>query len=162
MPVAERDDLVAFQLFVPAEADVIATLFGRSRRTIAVNDRDIEKLVLVELHHRAGKNGVDAAIGLPPSPRAIDPRVVNLRTTFAILVDRQLLPLTTQIKQVQNVVSRRDGHYWPSPAQIRTGPIKASGSYRGYLAASRVSLRLSACGPAPVTRFSGSAPGACF
>jgi hypothetical protein len=63
---------------------------------------------------------------------------------------------------LQNVVSRRDGHYWPSPAQIRTGPIKASGSYRGYLAASHVLLRLSARGPAPVTRFSGSVPGACF
>src|SRR5580693_2931008 len=104
MPVTERDDLVAFQLLMAAEADVVATLFGRSRRAIAMNDRDIEKLVLVELHHRTAKNGVDAAIGLPPSPRAIDPRVVNLRTTLAILVDRQLLPLTTQIKQVQNVV----------------------------------------------------------
>jgi hypothetical protein len=69
---------------------------------------------------------------------------VRFRLAFAILVDRQLLPLTTQIQDLQNVVSRRDGHYWPSPAQIRTGPIKASGSFRGYLAASRVSLRLSA------------------
>src|SRR4051794_27333818 len=104
MPVAERDDLVAFQLLVPAETDVVATLFGRSRRAIAVEDRNIEKFVMVELHHRTSKNGGDAAIGLPPPPRAIDPRVMNLRTTFAILVDRQLLPLTTHIKQVQNVV----------------------------------------------------------
>jgi hypothetical protein len=29
---------------------------------------------------------------------------VDLGTTFAILIDRQLLPLTAQIEQVQNVV----------------------------------------------------------
>ena len=29
MAIAEGDDLVAFQFLVPAEADVIATLFGR-------------------------------------------------------------------------------------------------------------------------------------
>jgi hypothetical protein len=59
-------------------------------------------------------------------------------------------------------VRGRNGHYWPSPAQIRTSPIKASGSYREYLAGSRVSLRLAARGPAPVTRFPGSVPGTCF
>ena len=69
-----------------------------------MNDRGIEKVVLMELQHRAGKNGVDAAIGLPPSPDAINARVVSFRVAFAILVDRQLLPLTPQIKQLQNVV----------------------------------------------------------
>ena len=31
----------------------------------------------------------------------------------------------------------RDGHCWPPPAQIRTGPIQASGSYLGWLAKNR-------------------------
>jgi hypothetical protein len=69
-----------------------------------VNDRDIKKLILLKLHHGAGRDGVYAAIGPPLSPRAIDAGVVNFRTTFAILVDRQLLPLTAQIEQLQNVV----------------------------------------------------------
>src|SRR4051812_37485367 len=56
----------------------------------------------------------------------------------------------------------RNGHYWPSPAQIRTSPIKASGSYQEYLATGRISLRLVARDPAPVTRFPGSVPGTCF
>ena len=33
----------------------------------------------------------------------------------------------------------RDGHYWPPPAQIRTRPTKASGSYLGYLTSKRSS-----------------------
>jgi DNA-binding MarR family transcriptional regulator len=33
----------------------------------------------------------------------------------------------------------RDGHCWPPPAQIRTGPIKASGSYLGCLTSKRTS-----------------------
>ena len=61
-----------------------------------------------------------------------------------------------------NDVRGRNDHYWPSPAQIRTSPIKASGSYQAYLAASSVSLPLAARGPAPVTRFPGSVPGTCF
>ena len=31
----------------------------------------------------------------------------------------------------------RDAHYWAPPAQIRTGPIRAYGSYRGCLTAKR-------------------------
>src|SRR3954469_2885376 len=104
MAVAEGDDLVAFQLLVPVEADAVATLLGRRRRAITVEDRDIKQLVLVKFPHGALKNGGDAAIGLPAAPSAIDAGVVDLRTTFAILVDRQLLPLTPQIEQLQNVV----------------------------------------------------------
>ena len=33
----------------------------------------------------------------------------------------------------------RDGHYWPPPAQIRTRPTKASGSYLGCLTSKRSS-----------------------
>jgi len=48
--VAEGDDVVAFQLLVPVEADVVATLFGGRRRAVTVNDGDIKKLVVVKLH----------------------------------------------------------------------------------------------------------------
>src|SRR3954452_7032757 len=61
-----------------------------------------------------------------------------------------------------SIVRGRESGYPDPPAQIRTSPIKASGSYQEYLAASSVSLRLVARDPAPVTRFPGSAPGPCF
>src|SRR6516165_4941689 len=49
----------------------------------------------------------------------------------------------------------RDGHCWPPPAQIRTCPIKASGSYLGCLTSN---VR----GPTPGSHEPGSASGACF
>jgi hypothetical protein len=42
-------------------------------------------------------------------------------------------------KQVSNLYRGRDGHYWPPPAQIRTRPTKASGSYLGCLTSKRSS-----------------------
>jgi hypothetical protein len=51
---------------------------------------------VVKLHHRTSENGIDAAIGLPPPPGAIDPGVVDLGMALTILVNRQLLPLATQ------------------------------------------------------------------
>ena len=38
-----------------------------------------------------------------------------------------------------NCYRGRDGHYWPPPAQIRTRPTKASGSYLGCLTSKRSS-----------------------
>src|SRR3954452_13738451 len=104
MAVAEGDDLVAFQLLVSVEADAVATLLGRRRRAITVEDRDIKQIVLVKLHHRAGENSIDAAIGLPSPEGTINAGGVDFRTAVVIPVDWQLLPLTPQIQQFQNVV----------------------------------------------------------
>src|SRR6202007_577230 len=54
--------------------------------------------------HRASENGVHAAVVHPASPDAVNARVVRFRVAFAILVDRQLFPLTTQIQDLQNVI----------------------------------------------------------
>src|SRR3954451_5609409 len=121
MAVAEGHDLVAFQLLVPVEADVVATLLGGRGCAITVDDRDIKQRVLVKFPHGALKNGVDAAIGLPASPSAIDAGVVDLRTTFAIFVDRQFLPLTSQIEQLQNVIEDLEQTQLRSPTAAADG-----------------------------------------
>jgi hypothetical protein len=54
--------------------------------------------------HRAGKDRVHAAAVHPSPPNALNTRVVRFRVAVAILFDRQLLPLTTQIQDLQNVV----------------------------------------------------------
>jgi hypothetical protein len=54
--------------------------------------------------HRASENGVHAAAVHPSPPDAVNPRVVRFRVAIAILFDGQLLPLTTQIQYLQNVV----------------------------------------------------------
>src|SRR5271165_552363 len=104
MAVAEGDDFVALHLLVPAEAEVVAALFRRRCGAVAVNDRRIEEAVLMKPRHRTGENGVDAAVVHPPPPDAINARVVSFQAAFAILVDRQLLPLAAQIHVLQNVV----------------------------------------------------------
>ena len=68
--IAEGDDLVAFDLLVPAEADVVAAFLRRCRRTIAMDDSGVEKIGLMKLAHRTCKNGVKTAVRLPPSKRA--------------------------------------------------------------------------------------------
>ncbi len=65
----------------------------------------------------------------------------------------------------------RDAHYWAPPAQIRTGPIKAYGSYLGWVTVRRAAAtnrflalptQSTVCEPAPVSRVPGTVPGACF
>ncbi|WP_188131189.1 hypothetical protein [Paraburkholderia panacisoli] len=50
-----------------------------SGRAVAVNDLVVERPLLVKLVHRAGKNPVDAVIGLPPPQCPIDARVVGFQ-----------------------------------------------------------------------------------
>src|SRR5277367_4594119 len=69
-----------------------------------MNDRRVATTVLMKPRHRASENGVHAAVVHPSPPDAVNARVVRFRVAFAILVDRQLLPLTTQIQDLQNVV----------------------------------------------------------
>ena len=104
MPVAEGDGLVAFQLLVPTEADVVATLFGSRRLAVTVDDGEIKKIVLVKLQDGSCKDGINAAVGLPPPEGTINACVVDFRTALVISFDRQFLPLTADIEQPQNVV----------------------------------------------------------
>src|SRR4051812_13709042 len=89
-----------------------------------MDDGGVKQLVLVKFQHRALKDGVDAAIGLPPPPSAIDAGVVDLRTAFAILVDRQLLPLAAHIELLQNIVEDLE------QAQLRCRTTAAHGKVR--------------------------------
>ena len=81
-------------MLLSAVPQAVAALLRGSGRAVAVNDREIEELVLMKLAHGAGKDPVDAAIGLPSPQRPIDARVVDFRTTFGIRFNRQHPPLT--------------------------------------------------------------------
>ena len=67
--IAENDDLVALDLLVPAEANVVTTLLGRRRRAIAVGDADVEKAMLFEHQYRALEDRVETATANPPAKR---------------------------------------------------------------------------------------------
>jgi hypothetical protein len=94
--VAEGYDLIAFDLLVSVETDVVAALFCCRRRAIAVDDGHIEKATLVEPQHYDRGNDIETAAGLPPPKGAINPGVVDLGAPLGILCNRQLLPLTSQ------------------------------------------------------------------
>ncbi|KAE8755686.1 MULTISPECIES: hypothetical protein [Paraburkholderia] len=83
---------------------VVAALLRGSGRAVAVDDREFKQPVLMKLAHRARKNRVDATIGLPSPQRPIDARVVDFRATFGIPFDRQRLPLSSHVQQLQDVV----------------------------------------------------------
>jgi len=100
MPITESDNLVAFHLLVSAETDVVAAFLRRGRRTVAVDDGGVEKIGLMQLQHRAGKDGLKTAIRLPPSKCAINARVMNFWAAFLIFLDRQFFPLTPQVKRL--------------------------------------------------------------
>jgi hypothetical protein len=105
--IAEGDDLIALDLLVPAETDVVAALLRRCRRTVAVDDGCIEEVLLIKRRHRACKNGVKTAIRLPLPKRAINPRVMNFRAALSSFFNRQFFPLTPEIEHLQDIVEDR-------------------------------------------------------
>jgi hypothetical protein len=107
MSIAEGDDLVAFDLLVTADAEVVASFLRRCGRAIAMNDGGVRTIALSKPEHRAFENGFKTAVRLPPPKGSIDARVVDLREGLRIAFDRQLLPLAAQLEQTQNVVEAR-------------------------------------------------------
>jgi hypothetical protein len=109
---------------VSAVPQIVAALLRGSGRAVAVNDREVQELVLMKPVHRACENRVDAAIGLPSPQRPVDARVVDFRTTFGIPFNRQRLPLTSHLQRLQDVVEdlvqpQRRCRTAPPPAQMR-------------------------------------------
>ena len=51
VPITEDDDLVALDLLVATEAEVIASFLGCCGRAITVNDGDVQTIVLSKPEH---------------------------------------------------------------------------------------------------------------
>lgn len=107
-----------------AVPQVVAAVLRGSGRAAAVNDREVQELVLTKPVHRPCENRVDAAIGLPPPQCPIDACLVDFRATFGIPFNRQRLPLTSHVQELQDVVEdlvRPQRRCWtvPTRAQMR-------------------------------------------
>jgi len=63
IPVAEGDYLIALDLLVCVEADVVAALFRRRRGAIAVDDSQVEKVGLVKPQYRGDENDIKTVTG---------------------------------------------------------------------------------------------------
>ncbi|MEO0802736.1 MAG: hypothetical protein AAFY57_10735 [Cyanobacteria bacterium J06642_2] len=88
MAIAEGHHFVAFHMLVPAESELIASFLSCRRRSITVDDADVEVVILLKLRDGACKNGIKAPMGFEASKRTINSGVVDLRLPIFISVDR--------------------------------------------------------------------------
>ena len=96
--VAKGHDLVAFDLLVSVEADIVASLFRGRRRAIAMDNAHVEKARLMELQCHGRENDIETAVGLPPSEGAINTGIMDFREPSRVLCYRQFLPLTSYVQ----------------------------------------------------------------
>ena len=75
--VAEWNDLIAFQVLVSAEPNVVAALLCDGCGAVTVDDGCIEQTSVEKSLHRAREVVVDAAISHPAPEGPVDARVVN-------------------------------------------------------------------------------------
>jgi hypothetical protein len=107
VPIAEGDDLVALDLLVATEAEVVAAFLCRGRRAVAVDDVGVEQIGRMQRGDRTGEDPVKTALRLPVPEHPVNARVMNFRTAVPICCDRQFLPLATHVQQPQEVVEDR-------------------------------------------------------
>ena len=87
IPITKRDHLVAFDFLVPVEADIVTILLRRGRRAVAVDDRDVKELRLMERQHRALEDRIETAIRHPAAKSPPDTDVVDLPAAGRVLLD---------------------------------------------------------------------------
>src|ERR1700722_16286132 len=98
IPITKGDHLVAFDFLVPVEADIVTTPLRRCGRAVAVDDRDVKELRLMERQHRALEDRIETAIRHPTAKRPPDTDVVDLPAPGRVLFDGQFLPLATEVQ----------------------------------------------------------------
>src|ERR1700712_3335179 len=121
--VAKGHDLVAFDLLVSVESDIVASLFRGCRGAITVDDGHVEQPGLMESRDHGRENDIETAVGLPSAEGAINAGVVDLRMSVRVLFNRQFLPLTSHVQQFQDVIEQdMQGELWrrapPSNGQV--------------------------------------------
>ena len=99
-------------------------LFRRCGRAVAVDDRDVKELRLMERQHQALEDRIETAIRHPTAKRPPDTDVVDLQAPGRVLFDGQFLPLATEVQSFQYVIEAgMKGQFsrWPAPSngQVR-------------------------------------------
>ena len=87
-----------------AESEIITAFLSRCHCPIAMNNADVEELILVKMRHGTREEGIEAPLSLKAPKGAIDAGVVDLWHPILASFDGQLFPLTTEVQQFQNIV----------------------------------------------------------
>ena len=104
VPIAKGDDLIPFDLFVAAEADIVTSLLGRSRRAVAMDHPNVKEIRVTKRQHWSREDRIETTIRLPPAKSAINAAVVDFLAPLVVLFDGQFLPLASQVQRFQNIV----------------------------------------------------------
>jgi hypothetical protein len=84
---------------MPVESEIIAAFLCCCRRSISVNDTDIEESFERQYRHRTRENGIEASMDFITPKGRIDPSVVYLGLPILVLFDGQFFPLTAKVQQ---------------------------------------------------------------
>ena len=103
-PIAKGDDLITFDLFVAAKADIVTSLLGRCHRAVATDHRNVKEIRVTKRQHCSREDRIEKTIRLPPAKSAINAAVVDFLAPLVVLFDGQFLPLASQVQQFQNIV----------------------------------------------------------
>src|SRR5450631_4000805 len=132
--IAEGDDFIAFDFLVAAEAEVVAALLRCRGCAIPMDDADVQMIMFLQRRYRPNENGVQTTVRLPPAKGAVNARIVDFRTALLIFFDRQFLPLTPEVKRLQDVVEDRVQAqirlFGPRLPRVRCGKTNCSNCFR--------------------------------
>jgi hypothetical protein len=133
---AEGHHFVAFEMFVSTESEIVTALLRHCRCPIAVDDADVEQVLLVKLQDRTRENGIEASMNFKTSKGSIDPGIVDLRLPLFVLFDGQFFPLTAQVQQFQNIVEdrvQREFRLRSTTAKVSVGQDKFFKLFQGQM-----------------------------
>jgi hypothetical protein len=116
--IAECHDLVALEVLVAAEAEVVAARLGHGGAAVAIYDACVEQTVLMQREHRAREDHLAVAVVVPAAELTVYAPVVDLGLTAQCVCDGQFLPGAAQVQGPQDAVAHRvQFHLW-----LRTAP----------------------------------------
>ena len=104
MAIAEGHHFVAFQVLMPVESEIVAAFLCHCRRPVTVNDAEVKMPFEGQYRHRSRENCIEAPMNFITPKCSIDSGVVNFWLPLFVLFDGQLLPLTTEVQEFQNIV----------------------------------------------------------
>ena len=100
----DRDDLLALLVFVAGIADAITAFLGDGVGAIAMQDAEIEVVLLRQMPHAGDECLIERAIVGPFGEHLVDGRVVDHGGPVACLGHRQALPLHTRVEHPQDQI----------------------------------------------------------
>jgi hypothetical protein len=113
----DRNALFSLLVFVAGIADAVPAFFGDGVGAIAMQDAEIELVVLCQMPHTGDEGMLKGAVIRPPGEDFVDGRLVDGWLTLGVLREGQALPLHPCIEHREDEVEdavRAEFTFWPT------------------------------------------------